>query len=209
MKSNRSWPVLPVLLLASSWAIAQRPGTQAAPTTHPAVKLSDAPKTYQDRCVFCHETNVGPSLRGRGLDPGYVKLVLRNGSRAMPQFRATEVSEQELAQLTAYLAELDAAPPRPQETSVAAGDAKRGEAVYQKICVTCHGPKGRADGIVAMALKPPVIDFKSLDSQKKLPAELLQVIENGKPGSAMPSWKSALSGQDTQDVLAFVLTLRK
>ncbi len=51
---------------------------------------------YGRACGYCHDTQIGPSLRGRELDPETVKYFARHGSRAMPAFRSAEISDAEL-----------------------------------------------------------------------------------------------------------------
>lgn len=63
-------------------------------------------QTYADACTFCHDGNVGPSLRGRGLHPTYVRFIVRNGLNAMPAFRDSEVDDRELQALVDYVAAL-------------------------------------------------------------------------------------------------------
>ena len=63
----------------------------------------DGAEVYSKICALCHETAVGPMLRGRGLDPLYITLMVRNGSRAMPAFRASEIDDQSLEQLAEYV----------------------------------------------------------------------------------------------------------
>jgi mono/diheme cytochrome c family protein len=91
----------------------------------------------------------------------------------------------------------------------AAGDARKGKAVYEKSCMVCHGPQGRGDGPVGKTITPPAADFTSATSKKKTDAELLAVIENGRPPTAMVSWKGQLSAAEIQDVLAYVKSLRQ
>ena len=91
----------------------------------------------------------------------------------------------------------------------AAGDAARGKALYEKFCVACHGPQGKGDGPAGRMLKPPAADFTSAGSQKKSAATFTQVIENGKPGTAMGPWKGQLSQPELNDLLEYVMTLRK
>lgn len=93
--------------------------------------------------------------------------------------------------------------------SAAGGDAAKGKPIFQAKCVTCHGPEGKGDGPVGKALKPPAGDFKSAESKKKSENELRDIIENGKPKTAMVAWKKQLSEAEIRDVLAYVLTLRK
>jgi mono/diheme cytochrome c family protein len=91
----------------------------------------------------------------------------------------------------------------------AAGDARKGKAVYEKSCLVCHGPQGRGDGPVGKTINPPAADFTSAASKKKTDAELLAVIENGRPPTAMVGWKGQLSAAEIQDVLAYVKSLRQ
>lgn len=91
----------------------------------------------------------------------------------------------------------------------AAGDARKGKAVYEKSCVLCHGPQGRGDGPVGKTINPPAADFTSAASKKKPDAELLDTIEHGRPPTAMTGWKGQLSEIEIQDVLAYVKSLRQ
>lgn len=203
---RRAWITI-VGVAATLVASAQQP--QVQPSVPNGGVLKDAPKAYLDRCVYCHDTGVGPVLRGRGLTAGYIGLMVRNGIRAMPAFRSAEVDDKQIAELAAYLSKVE--PGQKPVAGAAAGpaNAEKGKAIYQQSCVTCHGPEGKGDGIVGKSLVPPVKDFTSEESKHKSPAELQKVIEEGMPGTAMPSWKTVLPPQDIQDVLAHVLVLRK
>lgn len=89
------------------------------------------------------------------------------------------------------------------------GDPQKGQAVYAMNCVLCHGPQGQGDGLVGKTIDPPAADFTSAASKKKTDAELLAVIENGRPPTAMVGWKGQLSDAEIQDVLAYVKSLRQ
>jgi mono/diheme cytochrome c family protein len=91
----------------------------------------------------------------------------------------------------------------------AAGDPAKGRTVYEKHCVVCHGPQGKGDGPAGKMLKPPAADLTSADSRKKSEADLRQVIEKGKPGTAMGPWKPPLSDTEITDVLVYLATLKK
>ena len=91
----------------------------------------------------------------------------------------------------------------------ASGDAGKGKALYDKHCLVCHGPQGKGDGPAGRTLKPPAADFTSPSSMKKSEAELMQVVENGKSGTAMVPWKGQLSAAELNDLMSYVMTLRK
>ncbi len=96
-----------------------------------------------------------------------------------------------------------------QFVSAAGGDAAKGKSIFQSKCVTCHGAEGKGDGPLGKKLKPPAGDFTSAESKKKSEAELLEIIQNGKPKTSMVAWSKQLNESEIQDVLAYVLTLRK
>jgi mono/diheme cytochrome c family protein len=91
----------------------------------------------------------------------------------------------------------------------AGGNGTKGKAIYDAKCVTCHGPQGKGDGPLAKALKPPPANLTSKVSKQKSEDEILKTIENGIPKTAMVAWKGQLTEAEIQDVLAYVLTLRK
>jgi mono/diheme cytochrome c family protein len=87
------------LVASMTWAA---PKEKEAPV--PGFAWTDGAEVYSKVCALCHETNVGPVLRGRGLDPLYIRLIVRNGDRAMPAFRASEIDDKSLEQLAEYVA---------------------------------------------------------------------------------------------------------
>ncbi|WP_374530707.1 cytochrome c [Novosphingobium sp.] len=69
-------------------------------------------KVYASTCGYCHGTNVGPIILGRKLPADYIKQMVREGRNAMPAFRPTEVSPEELDALSKWI---ETAPANPQE----------------------------------------------------------------------------------------------
>lgn len=59
-------------------------------------------EVYDKVCGYCHETGVGPGIRGRGVPPEY-RTVVRQGRRAMPPFRSAELSDEALAMVMNYI----------------------------------------------------------------------------------------------------------
>jgi len=86
--------VLTAVAAGRSHAAPQQDGTRTAAST------------YADVCTFCHDGNVGPDLRGRGLNATYVRFIVRNGLNAMPAFRTAEIDDTELGALADYVSAL-------------------------------------------------------------------------------------------------------
>jgi mono/diheme cytochrome c family protein len=98
-----------------------------------------------------------------------------------------------------------------EHSSASAGDGNsdKGKVLYEQRCVVCHGPQGKGDGPAGKSLVPPAADFTSPASRKKSSTELQQIIEEGKPGTAMASWKGQLSAGQIADLMAYLDSLRK
>ena len=60
-------------------------------------KWQSSQEVYNKVCGYCHEANVGPVITGRNLMPEYISAIVRNGNRAMPAFRESEINDAALA----------------------------------------------------------------------------------------------------------------
>jgi mono/diheme cytochrome c family protein len=87
-----------------------------------------------------------------------------------------------------------------------AGDAKAGQAVYDKSCKSCHGADGTANPAIAKMMKVDMHDLKSADVQSKSDADLKKVITDGQ-GKMKPI--ASVTGASTDDVVAYLRTLKK
>lgn len=85
-----------VIVASSVWA---------APQEVPARGFiwKDGAEVYAKVCGYCHDAQVGPQIRGRDLPAAYIRTVVRNGNRAMPAFRPSEIDDESLAQLAEYI----------------------------------------------------------------------------------------------------------
>ncbi|SEO53970.1 cytochrome c [Nitrosovibrio sp. Nv6] len=63
----------------------------------------DGAEVYAKVCGYCHDTQVGPPIRNRQLPLAYIRAVVRNGNRAMPAFRASEIDDESLTKLAEYI----------------------------------------------------------------------------------------------------------
>jgi len=85
------------------------------------------------------------------------------------------------------------------------GSLDKGQSVYTTHCLNCHGRMGKGDGPIGKMLIPPAANLAVLG--KKSDQELLKTIQDGRPGTAMPSWKGNLSAQDIVDILSYIRSL--
>jgi cbb3-type cytochrome c oxidase subunit III len=84
-----------------------------------------------------------------------------------------------------------------------AGPAPDGADLYKQKCSMCHG----ADGKGFSALKTP--NFTDPKVQASLTdKEIVEVIKNGKKGTAMPAFGEQLSNERIQSLLAHIRSLK-
>ena len=95
-----------------------------------------------------------------------------------------------------------AGPPNPF-----AGNAQaiaQGEQLYNQNCTSCHGPNGGAGEI-----GPEIIHNLSMPMRGELnDNQILDVIRNGAPDTAMPAWNGKLADDDILKIGAFLHSLR-
>ncbi len=101
----------------------------------------------------------------------------------------------------------------PNVTLAQASDEENGEVIYAKRCLQCHGEDGDGLGPAAERLNPPPRDFtlgmfkfktSAFDDDIANDADLIRMIRDGMPGTAMPGWSDMLSEQDILDVIAYI-----
>jgi mono/diheme cytochrome c family protein len=88
----------------------------------------------------------------------------------------------------------------------------RGKAVYQNWCAGCHGDTGAGDGPGAAEMLPRPRDFTRgvykirTTASGEIPTDddLMRVIADGMPGTAMPAWNAKLSEQERRDLVAYL-----
>ena len=81
-------------------------------------------------------------------------------------------------------------------------DAERGEELYRKHCVQCHGVRNRGDGPVAAAMVAPV---PNLEGKIEPTEPQINLVLFGK--GAMPGYEATFHKQDTIRVLKYQATL--
>jgi mono/diheme cytochrome c family protein len=84
---------------------------------------------------------------------------------------------------------------------------EQGRDLYRIHCLECHGAEGRGDGPRAALLAPRPGNLVSAATSAKTDAELLEIIAEGVPRTAMSGWSHQLSAEDRRNILAFIRTL--
>ena len=75
-----------------------------------AGQWKDVQVLYTKICANCHETGVGPVIKDReDLAPEYYQLMVRNGNKAMPAFRITDIDTPTLVALSQKLSKMPGA----------------------------------------------------------------------------------------------------
>lgn len=103
-------------------------------------------------------------------------------------------------------------------TAAIAGDAEAGKASYQANCASCHGPEGRGDGPVAMALDPKPRDFAEAqfkydtdgDGETGTDADITNIVQQGAAafgGNVMMAPLPHLSDEEVGNIIVFIRTL--
>ena len=89
--------------------------------------------------------------------------------------------------------------------SAFAGGGSDGAALYKSKCAMCHGPDGAGQTTMGKTMK--LRDLRSADVQKQTDAELAKWIADGK--GKMPAYKSKMSAEEINALVAFIRTLKK
>ncbi|MFI5141732.1 MAG: c-type cytochrome [Bacteroidia bacterium] len=83
---------------------------------------------------------------------------------------------------------------------------KDGKKIYASHCGSCHGDKGKGDGIASSACNPKPADHTSNYVQSEVDASLYWKISEGR--GAMPSFKNALTEDEIWKTINYIRTLK-
>ncbi len=90
--------------LPSALALMALTGAASGARAEAAGQWKDEQQVWTKICAHCHETGIGPIIKGRGLTPAYYVKVVRYGLRAMPAFRSSDIDDAMLQKLANNLA---------------------------------------------------------------------------------------------------------
>ncbi len=83
-------------------------------------------------------------------------------------------------------------------------DMQRGERVYRYYCYQCHAYSGDAATLASAYLEPSPRDFTSASPERLDEETMTEAVNNGRDGTAMPSFKTVLTPIEIRDVVAYV-----
>jgi cytochrome c oxidase cbb3-type subunit 3 len=180
---------------------------------------------YQEHCATCH----GPKGRGgiglplnledflRIADTDYLMATMVHGrpGRVMPSFRHL-LTAAERRRIAGFIKSWQEGPDA-ELPEVGEGDPERGSELFQARCADCHGFKGqggtqpqKAPGHLAGEGKvvPPALNnsgFLAAASDAFIKATLLR----GREGTRMAAQGQALSGEQLNDLVAYIRSWEK
>lgn len=101
---------------------------------------------------------------------------------------------------------------KPEQSTVQAGAT-----IYNHMCIFCHGEDGNGGGRAMAYLYPWPRDFrKGVFKHHTTPAgslpldsDIFRTISRGIPGTAMPSWRTAMSEEEIYSVIKYIKTFSK
>ena len=197
------------------------PAVPAEPV--PFLKLAESPsdraeeitcgaEVFKQNCAGCHGSAgkgdgwIAPVLLRKPKDLSATRFSLRALSDAlwngkpgttMPSWRA--LPQTNLTSLAAYVQSLY------QPVNIdeqASGELlKQGDRIFQQNCAACHGAHGEGNGPASATLSPSPANFKLKQPNADY---LLQVLSEGIPGTAMPSWSQQIPDSDRKALASFV-----
>jgi len=79
----------------------------------------------------------------------------------------------------------------------------QGKTLYDQHCTACHGANGGAGDRA-----PAIVSAATSMRGQRSDAQLMAIVKNGIPGSAMPAWNNRLSDGDISTIGAFIHAMR-
>lgn len=87
--------------------------------------------------------------------------------------------------------------------------AIEGQPLYGKSCTLCHGEDGTGDTGMGRRARTKGEPWPDLSKSKSTREDVLKVIKEGVPGTAMKAYTEKLSAEEIEALTNYVMTLRK
>jgi mono/diheme cytochrome c family protein len=171
------------------------PGLEATGPSEPLANPTQGAELFETICAVCHGSNgIGtdraPSLNNDELlsdfDDSWFKETIIQGrpSKGMPTW-GTVLSPAQIGDVVALIA----AWREGEQFEVGSGDETSVEDIYVTYCAACHGDEGQG------GFGPPLRESENVGSESD--QALLNLILNGRSGTAMPGFLGQLSESES------------
>ena len=177
--------VMALFLVLGVWYVLQLRSVAQAPT--PAQPRGQRPQAYPDRpkapqdvldkgkatygvsCAFCHGSDaaggeVGPNLLRSSVvlqdESGELIAPIVHGARMDKGMPRIDLTDAQVSDIAAWLHSLKVASrtdPNENNIDIVRGDAKAGEAYFQKTCASCHSATGDLQGFASKMPTPKTL----------------------------------------------------
>ncbi|MGV3625706.1 MAG: c-type cytochrome [Archangium sp.] len=175
-----------------------------------SVKLARGKVLFAQRCSVCHgEGGAGDGVTAKALKPppanltaarfdaSYLEQVMFNGVPGTTMPAQQDLTPVDRAALIAFVTSLAPAAPSVAKEEV----VSFGRDVFEIRCAACHGVGASGNGVSRTRFTRPPADF----TRKQPTTErIVQVLENGIPGTAMTPMKRLLSAKEVDAVVAYL-----
>ncbi|WP_084126679.1 cytochrome c [Demequina sp. NBRC 110054] len=204
--------ILVLMLLALLTGVGAVITSQSAEaTTASASDVEEGQKLFSSNCATCHgldaegQDGVAPSLVGVGA--AAVDFQVGTGRMPMqasgPQAPAKDVvfSEEEIAQLAAYVASLGSGPsvPTAEQVDPELGDAAAGMELFRTNCAMCHGSVGGGGALTQGKFAPSLMETT--------PTHIYEAMLTGP--QSMPVFNNAnITEEGKRDIIAYLVAQR-
>ena len=208
--------LLSALLLTGGLYAALAPANASETNTATAGDAARGQQLFQVGCASCHGMNgqgvttskgnvYGPSLIGVGGAAADFQLTTGRMPMAQPGQQALRkrvvYSDQDIADLTAYVASLGAGPARPSDADLSGyntADPVRGGLLFRANCTACHNFNGSGGAMPEGKFAPNIT--------KDTTRQIFEAMETGP--QQMPIFNnSVLTPQDKLDIIKYVKDL--
>jgi len=151
---------------------------------------------FMSSCITCHER--APLNQGRA-------TTMRARSVSFPRGVYSHKESQSMPELDAVsgaspFAKHEIAPRVENLT----GQEQQGEQLFQQNCAFCHGADGTGKNWIGSFLDSAPRDLTGKAMQSMTRSRLREVIRDGLPGTTMSAWKSVLSDEQIDALVAYI-----
>ena len=216
--ARRRNPVVATLLLlvallgvGGAYAVATSTAPAEATASSDQTAIDEGKRLYLEGCSSCHGLNAqgtsnGPTLIGVGAAAVHFQVSTGRMPMAAPGAQApqkpVDYSEDEVAQMAAYIASLGPGPaiPTAEQLDYSDADIAEGGVLFRINCAQCHQAAGGGGALTQGKYAPSLMDAT--------PQEIYEAMLTG-PQNMPVFGDGTLTVEDKQAVIAYIMDLQQ